>query len=283
MKKQVLTTLLLAILVCLSITADAQRARTKAQDGNPFHAIEQLKQELKLTQEQEKQMEALRKSFRKEAVAMRDQDFESSAARQSALQNLREGVEADLKAILTAEQLAVVENRQEARQDRQEEMRQALEDYQKTEIEPVMQAQRNKLEAKISEADKAQLETIRQEIQAKTKAYAKGKMKLESAQSSGQEEEAEDELATAEELLPREILAALVKKYDSDMEALFEEVKPQSEQWQRDLKQLRSTYNPNYERAQQAAADRGLQKPRAQSAPWFNKTRFLLRRLEATE
>lgn len=283
MKKQVLITLLLPIFACLSITADAQRASAKAQDGNPFQAIEQLKQELKLTQEQEKQMEALRKSFRKEAVAMRDQDFESSAARQSALQNLRQGVEADLKAILTAEQLAVVENRQEARQDRQEEMRQALDDYQKTEIEPVMQAQRNKLEAKISEADKAQLETIRQEIQAKKKAYAKGKMKLESAQSSEEGEESEDELATAEELLPREILAALVKKYDSDMEVLFEEVKPQAEQWQSDLKQLRSTYNPNYERSQKAAADRGLQKPRAQSAPWFNKTRFLLRRPIATE
>jgi Spy/CpxP family protein refolding chaperone len=70
MKKQILTTLLLAIFACLSFTADAQRARGKAQDGNPFHVIEQLKQELKLTQEQEKQMEALRKSFRKEAVAM---------------------------------------------------------------------------------------------------------------------------------------------------------------------------------------------------------------------
>lgn len=283
MKKQILTTLLLAIFACLSFTADAQRARGKAQDGNPFHVIEQLKQELKLTQEQEKQMEALRKSFRKEAVAMRDQDFESSAARQSALQNLREGVEADLKAILTAEQLAVIEGRQEARQDRQEEMRQALEDYQKTEIEPVMQAQRIKLEAKISEADKAQLETIRQEIQTKKKAYAKGKMKLESAQSSEDGEGSEDELATAEEQLPREILAALVKKYDSDMEALFEEVKLQAEQWQRDLKQLRSTYNPNYERSQKAAAERGLRKPRAQSAPWFNKTRFLLRRPIATE
>lgn len=283
MKKQVLITLLLPIFACLSITANAQRASAKAQDGNPFQAIEQLKQELKLTQEQEKQMEALRKSFRKEAVAMRDQDFESSAARQSALQNLRQGVEADLKAILTAEQLAVVENRQEARQDRQEEMRQALEDYQKTEIEPVMHAQRNKLEAKISEADKAQLETIRQEIQAKKKAYAKGKMKLESAQSSEEGEESEDGLATAEELLPQEILAALVKKYDSDIEVLFEEVKPQAEQWQSDLKQLRSTYNPNYERSQKAAADRGLQKPRAQSAPWFNKTRFLLRRPIATE
>lgn len=139
-------------------------------------------------------------------------------------------------------------------------MRAELRAYQKTEIAPVMLAQRLELEENLGQEDQQSLTTIRATLKA-ARAAAKAEYRKRKAEQGEQGKVREgrhhakgahhrphhgQKLHRLEENHPAEFTAlkAMVDKYDTDITRLLEEVKPQQEEWKAAQKAIMERYLP---------------------------------------
>lgn len=228
--------LLLAALILFAATLSAQPHR----GPRPFHAIEQQKEALGITEEQQAQLDELKAAFRSEVQALRGQELEHDARRE-AMHELMEGLKADLEDVLTEAQVAQLETfRKEKRAEHKQRFREAHSDvkaYMEQNVQPVMQELRQQLEAEISADDKAEIERLREAVaqhKAERKAaWKEAKAKGERPPRPGKGEHPE-----------REAIKQMVDKYETEIEALFAEVKPQAEQWKADIKFILEAHRP---------------------------------------
>lgn len=245
MKKVMLNASLL--LLALFLSAGAAWAQPhghhRGGNGNPFKAIEELKEELQLTPEQEKAIEELKKETRSAQKEARN-------AERARKQSKHQALKSELDAILTAEQTALLEAHHEAKKAEAKAMRGAMREYQKQNVAPVLLEQRKKLETKISDEDKATLARIRSER--KTPRGQKG-----DGQKAGDRPHKDE-------------LSALVQKYDGEISKLMEEIEPKREQWEKDMKAIAEENGPEHK------GKKGMKNGAHRSHPGFQKARFLL-------
>jgi hypothetical protein len=231
--------LLLAALTFIAVSMSAQ-PRHRQHPPRPFHAIEQHKAELEITESQQAQLDELKASFQEEAKALREQDLEHDAKRE-AMHSLMDGLKTDLEDILTEAQTTQLKSLMKAKhKEHKARMKEAHDDlkvYKDENIKPVMLAQRQKLEAKISAEDRAEIAQLR-EVVAKRKAERKAAW--EAAKAKGER----PDRPAREEHPEREAIKQLVDKYDTEIEALFAEIEPQAKQWKEDMQFIMQAHRP---------------------------------------
>lgn len=231
--------LVLAALTFIAVSLSAQ-SRHRQHPPRPFHAIELHKAELEITETQQAQLDELKASFQEEAKALHQEDLEHDAKRE-AKHSLMKGLKADLADILTEEQTTQLKSLMKAKHKehkaRMKEARSDVKAYRDENIKPVMLAQRQKLEAKISAEDKKEIAQLREAV-AQRKAERKAAWKAAKAKGERPERPARGEHPE------REAIKQLVNKYDTEIEALFAEVEPQAKQWKEDMKFILEAHRP---------------------------------------
>lgn len=201
--------------------------------------IEQYKEALNLTSEQETQLEELRKSFKEEMTAIKEQDFEDRAAKKEAMHAAMEEHKAALENILTEEQQQILETKRNedrkamraAHKEKRKATYKAMKAYKEQNVEPVMKAQRQKLEAQLSAEDKATIAQLRIAFQQK-KEHMKA-LKQQDLDRKAMHEAFKQ--AKAEMKDEMEQLKALNAKYETEIEQLMEEIADQRKQWKEDM------------------------------------------------
>ncbi|OJJ19574.1 hypothetical protein BKI52_22465 [marine bacterium AO1-C] len=118
--------------------------------------------------------------------------------------------------------------------------------YNKQNVWPVIKAQRQKLDAVMSEADKQTINTLRtqmKENREKMRAFRK-EMREQHKPGEGRPQLTEAQRATLREQRKAMRKAKntawdIADKYETTIEKLLEEMKPKAEQWKKDMKALR--------------------------------------------
>jgi hypothetical protein len=131
-----------------------------------------------------------------------------------------------------------------------ESMRQEISGYQEKNVDPVLQAQRQKLDAVMSAEDKASLKTLRGQ-------YA-----------------SEGNLQNADQ---NEALVAMVRKYDSQIVGLLTELEPMEAQWKADKSAIRAKYGSEESTTKRSRPEGELESRRPERFDLDTKLRFLLR------
>ncbi len=235
--------LLLALFLSVGTVWAQPQSYHRGGNGTSFRAIEELKEELQLTPEQEKAIEELKKETR-------NAQKEARNAERARKRSMHQSLKSELDAILTPAQTQILEAHHEAQRAKAKAMRDEMRGYHEQNVAPVLLEQRKKLELKISDEDKATLTKIRAERKA-SRPQKNGGQK-------GDSRPHKDELS------------ALVQKYDEEINILMEEIKPKREQWEKDMKAIAEANQPEGRGRQQ------MKKGRQRSKPGFKKAGFLL-------
>jgi hypothetical protein len=247
---------LFGALLCLSITTFAQRPdgpRGGQQRGPQGPNLEMLQKTLDLSEEQLTALKPILENTKKEMQALRGQEFESPEAHRTAAKAIMDQQKEKVNALLNADQIKKMEELQQKRQERGPKgpnapgekgnrgekgkaLRTALKTYHETNIEPVMQAQRNKLEAQLSAEDKTTIAALRAK-----RAAQQTEMK---ATKTNRQRPEPTEAQKAERKADQETIKALVTKYDTDIDQLLEEVAPQAAKWKADTDTILEQHRP---------------------------------------
>lgn len=224
----------------LSLNANAQRKGGKKD----FAMIQKFKSELQLTAEQEQQLEELSIAFEKEVAEWRNKDFDSRDALIEAKKAMMQEYKAEWRNILTEEQNALLEQKMKERKKKgrkhfmSEEAKKEIGFYKKQNIEPVMKAQRAKLEAELSAEDKASIAELRTAFQAQ-----KEKMKALKQQEGERKMKKEAFMELKKGMKTQhEQLKALTEKYDQEISDLFAEIEEDAQKWKEDIHAIAKKY-----------------------------------------
>lgn len=255
---------LLAMGLLFSTTIFAQRGqRGPARNGFP---IDKLGSVLELTEEQKEALAQIETDTKAKIEDLRATDFESPEQKREALKNLMQTQREAVNNVLTEEQQAKLEalkqerkeKRGEAKESR-EALRAEMEAYRQENILPVMQAQRAKLEEKISAEDKATIAALRTKMEDhKADMNGKGNGKR---QRKGMGINGVDEGKKAD----REQMKSLLATYQDDIKALFAEIEDKTAQWKTDMKAIAEKYHPEQGERQMKGRE-GKGKKRGQRA-----------------
>jgi hypothetical protein len=268
------------ILLCCFTGTWAMAQNGHHRGGHPKgpkpEMTEEMKTALNLTDEQRTQLDALQ-AENEEAIQALKHDQENV---RSAMRELHETNKAKLESILTEDQLTALPSLRQAEYSRQhptlnEADRQALREemkrYHTENIEPVMLAQRQKLENVLSAADRDQLATIRTQL-----AAAKEERKAAREATEGNDTDTEQRLGNRRPPAngkraghhPRgsriakqfpeqhEALVGMASKYEEQISSLLAELEPQRAQWKAGQEAIRAKYLP-------AEAGEGKRRPQA--------------------
>ncbi|MEL7020469.1 MAG: hypothetical protein AAGK47_02560 [Bacteroidota bacterium] len=231
-----------AVALLFLITLFAQDAI--AQRGQRGDMLEQLKRDITLTTDQETQIRAIVAKYKVRADDLRAET--ASGTSREAVRALRKAQRAEVQKVLTPEQTAILkEKRASQRANRGEKwsevdkkgLKSELKAYHTKNIKPVLATERVQLESKISAADRATLERLRQVIgNAKKEPNAKGQ-RLDKTEMVNRREAFEakyaDEFAT---------LKTLTQKYDTELEKIRLSLQPKMKQWKQDTEGITKQY-----------------------------------------
>lgn len=154
--------------------------------------------------------------------------------------------------------------------------------YYQQNVLPVLRQQRQKLEAQLATADKAQLAIYRTQLQ---ELKQRGKTLRQSIQPAGTPQDSRPELTEAQQQQLQQLradtrgimlsVAQIAQKYDANINKLAQEVQPQKEKWATDLKALLDK-NATPEQKEKRAAWAGKGHRRGGAARFFKPAAFLL-------
>jgi hypothetical protein len=237
------------IALLISSMAFGQR-RMHRGGGDVFKLIEESKAEMKLTPDQEQQLETLKVQFEEDRKALREQDFDKREDRKAAMGEMMESHRTAIQEVLTEEQAMILQAKMEARKQNRKDARKNIDKeglkkdlkaYHTENIEPVLKEQRAKLEQEISQQDQITIgelrmafATHREEMKA-LKKEGKGKRGEQREKFKALREEMKDE---------HETLKGLVATYEEEIDALFAEIESETEQWKTDLQAIHEQYMP---------------------------------------
>lgn len=251
MQLQKIIRLALIVLAVGSLTiASAQPGpRGKRGPRGPQMDVEKLKTELQLTDQQVQQIEALTTEQRNQMKQLREAEFESPEARREAMKALQGDYRDGMADILTAEQQAKMKSLKEGQKAKKEKRaaqfnqqrkatRTEISSYREENVIPVLMEQRAKLESKISAEDKTLIAELRAQHAQRPKRLKKPS--IEEQKAAKAEFEAKKEVRQAH----KEQIKALLKTYETDIDALYEEIQPQVEEWKEEMKEIATENRP---------------------------------------
>ncbi len=271
MQLQKIIRLALIVLAVGSLTiASAQPGpRGKRGPRGPQMDVEKLKTELQLTDQQVQQIEDLTTEQRTQMKQLRDTEFESPEARREAMKALQGDYRDGLADILTAEQQTKMKALQEGQRAKKQaraaqfkEKRKAtrgdIKSYREENVIPVLQAQRAKLESKISAQDKALISELRAKHAQRPKRLDNPSIEEQKAAKAQFEANKEERQAHKEQI------KALLKTYETDIDALYAEIEPQVEEWKSEMKEIAAENRPADAKKRQHKKDLGEGKKQGQ-------------------
>ena len=263
---------ILMVLFVSLIGASSLMAQHRSHPPRMFELTDEIKTELALTAEQSTALEALQAKTKAAADAVHSNENLEREERREAMRKIHEDAKAQMKDILSEEQLTQLREigkakREEHRALREsvdrKAMREEMRDYRDANIKPVMDAQRTKLESALSTTDKAALAEFRVTLAAaKEAARAERQQARESHKADGEEAAPKREgrghgkhgrhhgpkhgKHGLQEKHPEiySQLEAMVERYDADITRLLDEVTGQEEQWKADQKAIMERHVP---------------------------------------
>ncbi len=216
-----------------------------AQPGTSlFPPIEKLTELLELDDDQVSAVTELAVASREQLKELRDQTFEQRENRIAAFRDILESNRVALANLLTSEQLEKLEAYRSGRisdlQDRQprlsDEDRKALHTavsaYREDNILPILLEQRTALEAEITAEDQVTIARLREQRSAFEPRWRQRNQPFCS----------EKDRATMKAF--RDSLYRMVEKYETPIDNLLYELKPQAEKWRNDLRAIAVEYLP---------------------------------------
>jgi hypothetical protein len=215
--------------------------------------VERLKSEINLTDEQVNQIESIQAKYKTELEKLRAEEGEDRMAKREAMKSLMKAQKEEISAVLTEEQKAALKAKKEQMRERfenvdHEAMRAEIKAYHKENVQPVMLAQRQKLEEKITAEDKATIAELRK-VSAERRKMHEGrkhhKRGMHGEDGVKRERKPRPEMEGKEGSFKQ--LKGLVEKYDADITALMEEIESERETWKAANKAIREKYMPKPE------------------------------------
>ena len=226
-----------------------------------LHRGSQFPAEIELSDAQKEEIQSINTDFREKMQALKSE--EASEATKVAMKQLMDEHKAALDAVLTTaqrEKLTAYKAAQRAKADehrtQMKAMNQELRSYQEENVLPVLKVQRAKLESKISKEDQELIATLRSE---RTKAGRNGNQMRKSdgmRKPEGRKGRAEgDKRGQGTNPEKHAQVKALVDKYSADMDALYQEIATQEQQWQADRKAIVAKYRAEQPEKKDAVKD----------------------------
>lgn len=236
--------------------------RGRHHPPNRMKIVETMKADLNLSAEQTAQIEKLKADFKEQVKAIKEDESKERSEKRAAMKILMDSQKAAVGEILTVEQKTLLEEKKaahkderkakmEARKAEREVLKAALKTYRTQNIEPVLLAQRTKLEAILSDEDKAEIAELRVAFAAKKAEMEKRKVAW---RANGEKRNEVDRKAKMEARKAykeaREndkslkALKILVEKYEHQIEELYVEIKPQQIAWKAEQKKIIQQYKP---------------------------------------
>lgn len=226
-----------------------------------LHRGLQFPAEIELSDAQKEEIQSINADFREKMQALKSE--EASEATKLAMKQLMDEHKAALDAVLTTaqrEKLTAYKAAQRAKADehrtQMKAMNQELRSYQAENVLPVLKVQRAKLESKISKEDQELIATLRSE---RTKAGRNGNQMRKSdgmrkpEGRKGRAEGGKRGKGTNPEKHAQ--VKALVDKYSANMDALYQEIATQEQQWQADRKAIVAKYRAEQPEKKDAVKD----------------------------
>ena len=254
---------LIVMIFLQSQWALAQRSH-KANRGARID-IENLKTELNLSEDQVTQIKSIKEKYATKRKALREQAQGDRQQNRAAIRELMEAQREEFNNVLTSDQQAKLKalkkekraemhERHKAKKEAwskvdREAIQKELEAYQEQNIQPVMQAQRAKLEEKISTADKAEIADLRQIMAALKMEKEEMRKQIREGMKEGNKPSKEDMQKSRIEMKEKyeealKSLRSLTEKYDADITALLTEVAPKRKQWHNDMRAIKEKHIP---------------------------------------
>ena len=310
MKTRILFLVVALVFAGISLQAQHHRGHhQKHHKSGIFEMINQSKEELQLTPEQETALNNLQTEAKAEMEALKEQEFESREAKHEAFKALRKSHKEKVDAILTDEQHTILKENRKKKVKAHHEMMQKvdktklradLEQYHKENIEPVMLEKRAELEKVISEEDKATLASLRpkfearkQDMKQKHKEMKEKRKEMKEKCTETKEEckkkcegEGKGEGAMHERHQRRkhhassddpdvQTLHALAEKYETEIDALLEPMADLHKQWEADKKAIIESHLPEGAESMDGKPHKFMH-PRKKGMPGKHHGHFLL-------
>jgi Spy/CpxP family protein refolding chaperone len=261
-----------------SLPLSAQNDEGRQGDRIKGDRMEQMRQDLNLSDTQVEQITAIHKQYRPERKALKYAELKDPAL-EARRKQMREEEQAAVKAVLTPEQQArfdALKAQRHAGHHGHAEMNPAQRQLFHEQVLPLMQAQRLKLESALSAADKATVDRLRDalaDMRAAHKDAKGGKRKLDTPPTE------EDRARMAEFHKQRHAImeeaAAVANRYTTQIQQLHEEVKPQLERLRAEIAALATTASHD-DRGTAAAHRPHSDGPRHGGKQQMEAARFLL-------
>ena len=221
-------------------------------------AIDEMGEDLQLSNQQQAQLETLKKDMEADMQALHEQDFEDHAAKREAFHNTMASYKEKVNEILTDEQETMLKEKRKERMHKRheqmknvdkEEMRAALRAHHDQEVLPVLLAKRAEFDKELSTDDRAKIAELR------------AKFKIKKAEHRAKREEMRKRMKEDGEKHPHhhrehrghgpktddpdhQALKALLDKYDAELTAVMESLAPQQEQWKKERDAILQKFMP---------------------------------------
>lgn len=247
---------ILLVALVMSTATFAQNSSLRITPG----MLKNMKEELKITENQEDEINKIVTSFREKRQELRKAEVESPDQRRTLMTAMMQEQKAALEAILTDDQKSILRERDDKmKQERMAEMearrnkwkgvdrkamKAEIQTYKDEKINIVLAQQRAKLEGKISPEDRATIA----ELRTMKKRGNRGQVKKSEKKMESAPQERTSEITPQPKYKPNprkksaDKVRVLVTKYEADIDALFEEIKPQAIRWVEDIDAIERKY-----------------------------------------
>ena len=238
------------ILGLMAFGASAQAQQSDGGKGRQGQYLDKMRTELGLSETQVAQMEALKTKYQPQVKAIWADESLDQDAKMAKMKEIREAKKTDMQAILTPAQMEKMKTMHaeggrhgghhgdHAGFDGHGEKGHHGEFKERkggvhAELQPIMLRQRAKFESQLTAADKAEIVTLRTKMDASrvaNKSFHQEMRQLRQTETAPTEAEKAkmQEMRKAHRALEAEVLT-IAKRYDSQLKALHEEVRPEVE------------------------------------------------------
>lgn len=287
MKKRIVIILLLVMVAGTAIASGVK--------NGGFGLFDKIATELNLTPEQKTQIEPIVEKYKQKAKALRANNEGDRRANREAMHGIIEEAKTEIFPLLTADQIAKVKEFEEKKHKHHEQkgaIKAAVKNYADKEVKPVLQAQRMRLEAKLSAEDKQAIDELRVVVKEQKKACkksgeckgkgrkGKGEFGENRTQQNGQEEAGRGRRGGKRghhlDEATRTAVDALVAKYEANINALLDETKAShGETWKTEIKAIVLDIAPDMEERMNERVERDGKKDKW-THRFFHPAKFLL-------
>lgn len=252
--KNMKTTLLLLCIGIMQAVAQGPRGGHHHEGGENYLA--KLDSIVHLTDDQKAKIESIQTEYKEKFKAVRESNSEPD---RSAMQRLREEQQTKIKAVLTPEQQALLEEDIDERKQNMKKMHEEIKSYRSTNIFPVMSRLHTEFENELTVDEKSKIESVKKEVKAMKKRYyalngdstKHGTGAKEMAGKSGkrphgkhgkgltkEQREAVHTYASTE-------LKPILDAHKAILDKTMNDLKPLQDTWKADLKAIQSKYDAN--------------------------------------